>query len=146
MNTKSYGSSRVQSNLIQQNCFVRDCSQKTDLQSVVTDKKFYSLDEKPSDNGFSYELNEYPYPITPQYVNSFIDSSDYRKDPANAISNGSKHVNLGDIRSIQDLSKLDTSVQRSLYESLKSKFSSQSVQTPSVQTPSVHDTNSSEVK
>lgn len=139
------GSSRVQSNLIQQNCFVRDCSQKSILEPVASDKVFLSLDEKPSENGVSFELNEYPYPITPEYVSSFADSTDYRRDPANAVANGVKRPNLGDIRSIQDLSKLDTSVQRAIYDSLQAKFSAQSSSSP-VQSSSAQNDNSSEVK
>lgn len=113
----------VKSNLLQQNCFVRDVSLKKDLHSTFSVDSYISLDEKISDNGYVQEYNSYPYPITPQYVQSFVDSVDYRRDPANAVANGVHRVNLGDVGSIQRLYGLDSSNQRALYEQLKSKFS-----------------------
>lgn len=116
-------SSRVQSNLLQQNCYVRDCSPAVDVRTVLQDEPSYvSLDEVSDDNGVHFEYNSYPYPVTPQYVNSFVESSDYRRDPVSAVVNGVKHNNLGDIRDFQNIVNMDSSVQRELYEQLKSKF------------------------
>lgn len=115
-------SSRVQSNLLQQNCFVRDVSRAVDLKSDDTPVSYVSIDEEVTPSGTKVEFNSYPYPITPQYVNSFVDSSDYRRDPANAVANGVKKSNFGDVRSLQSLSQMDTDSQRALYEELSSKF------------------------
>lgn len=115
-------SSRIQSNLLEQNCFVRDVTRKVDLSTKLEGDVYVSLDEVPSSNGFNMEPHQYDYPITPDYVNSFADSVDYKNDPLNAINNGVIKQNLGDVASLQELSKLDTVQQKELYAQLKSKF------------------------
>lgn len=121
--SNAVGSSRVQSNLLQQNCFVRDCSKKSDLKTDYPENPTYtSLDEVTVDKGIEFRETVQPYLITPQYVSSFIDSSDYRRDPANAIANGVKRVNLGDISGFQDVSKMDMTQARALYSQLSAKF------------------------
>lgn len=115
-------SSRIQSNLIQQNCFVRDVVSATDLRTSSVDKVYGTLDEETTQNGVRFKISEQPYPITPQYVNSFVDSADYRRDPANAIANGVKRENLGDVRDVQNLSKVDTMSAQELYAALKAKL------------------------
>lgn len=117
---------RIQSNLLQQNCFVRDVCVASDLQHVSSDK-FCSIDEKVDEGGVHIEKNEYPYPITPDYVNSFVESSDYRRDPFSAVLNSVKGNNLGDVRSMQDISSMDTEQARSLYKQLSERFSASSV-------------------
>lgn len=119
---ESYGSSRVQSNLLQQNCFVRDVTKKDDVKGDSIDS-FLSLNEVVTDKGVELKTTVEPYHITPQYVSSFADSSDYRKDPISAINNGVKRTNLGDITDIQRVSAMDASSARALYEQLKARFS-----------------------
>lgn len=119
----SFGSSRVQSNLLQQNCFVRDVTRKVDVKGDVCDF-FESLTEVTTDKGVELKNTVEPYHITPQYVTSFVESSDYRKDPLNAIANGVKRVNLGDISDVQRVASLDSSEARALYERLKARFES----------------------
>lgn len=115
----------VPTNLIRQNCYLRFTSEASslDLKSGYSDSQYVSLDEKVTDKGLEIEYNSYPYPITPQYVNSFVDSADYRRDPLNAISNGVKRSNLGDVTSVQDISSMDTQEARVLYDQLSAKFS-----------------------
>lgn len=132
---KNLGSSRVQCNLIQQNCFVRDCSLKQDLMSDEVPYTYSSLVEKTVDDGIKHEFEEFPYEITPQYVNSFCSSSDYRRDPFAAILNGKGGANLGDVRSLQDINEMDTSALRSLYEELSAKFAPIKVSSPEVEAP-----------
>lgn len=120
---ESFGSSRIQSNLLQQNCFVRDVTRKVDIQGSVPDF-FESLDEVVTDKGIELKRSVEPYPITPQYVSSFADSSDYRKDPLQAISSGVNRQNLGDISDVQRVAALDFSDARALYERLKKQFDS----------------------
>lgn len=120
---ESFGSSRVNSNLLQQNCFVRDVTRKSEVTcDSSSTSSFFSLDEKLTKNGTEFFLTEYPYPITPQYVNSFVDSSDYRRDPISAINNGVNRRNLGDITGVQSLSSMDMTQARSLYEQLSKVF------------------------
>lgn len=124
---------RIPCNLIRQNCYLRDIVDPLDFSSKYPEKVFTSLDEVPSDDGIKFVPNDYPYPITPESVNSYVDSSDYRKDPANAISSGVHGVNIGDCTDIQSILRMDSSAQRSLYEQLSAKFSS--VESKSTQDP-----------
>ena len=126
----SKNSTRVQSNLLQQNCYVRDCSLKKDLQTPDSEFTYLSIDEKPTHNGLVHEVSEYPYEITPSYVNSFADSSDYRKDPLNAIANGIQRSNLGDVSDLQKVLSMDESQQLALLSQLKAKFAQASAQAP----------------
>lgn len=115
-------SKRIQSNLLQQNCFVRDVSLSRDLRSVTSDIDFLSQDEVTTSHGVSLVDKVKKYPITPQYVNSFVDSSDYRRDPVSAISNGVKKSNLGDLTEIQSVLSMDSAKQAELYHELSKKF------------------------
>lgn len=115
-------SKRVVTNLLQQNCFVRDVREPFDIQDPLQSSSYVSLDEKIVENGFKQEYNVYDYPITPSYVDSFVDSSDYRRDPANAIVHGHDKKNMGDVTQLQDILHMDTSSQRELYIQLQKKF------------------------
>lgn len=114
--------SRIQSNLLQQNCFVRDVTRVGGLVTSSSPDTFLSLDEVVTSKGISLVESENPYPITPQYVKSFASSADYRKDPFAAIASSSPRTNLGDISSIQEVSSMDMEQARSLYSQLQSVF------------------------
>lgn len=114
---------RIQSNLLQQNCYLRDISLKHDLQSVQSDYYYESLDEVTTPSGVDFRKEQVSYHITPDYVDSFSDSVDYRVDPVGAVANGVKRTNLGDISGVQDVLRMDMDSQRSLFEKLKVKFS-----------------------
>lgn len=120
----NYGSSRVQSNLLQQNCFVRDVTRKVDLGDTPksSEGSYVSLDEVTTSTGVEIRRTVEPYPITPQYVSSFAESSDYRKDPFSAITNGIRRKNLGDIVDVQRVAGMDMSSAQELYARLKVVF------------------------
>lgn len=115
--------SRVQSNLLQQNCFVRDVTTKSALSLSSSFDSFVSLDEVITSKGVELKKTENPYPITPQYVQSFVASSDYRNDPLGSSLRPSSS-NLGDITDVQKILSMDSSSVSSLYNDLKSKFES----------------------
>lgn len=110
---------KVVSNLLQQNCYVRDVTRADDLRSSDVRSKFSSIDEVVTSKGVELKRVVLDYPITPQYVQSFVDSSDYRRDPLQAISNAPKRSNLGDISDIQ---KIDISSIKDLLSELNSKI------------------------
>lgn len=110
---------KVVSNLLQQNCYVRDVIRADDLRSSDVRSKFSSIDEVVTSKGVELKRVVLDYPITPQYVQSFVDSSDYRRDPLQAISNAPKRSNLGDISDIQ---KIDISSIKDLLSELNSKI------------------------
>lgn len=113
---------KIQSNVLKQNCFVRDCVEEKEVFTDYADKTYTSVDEVVSSNGIKLVENQVPYHITPQYVNSFVDSSDYRRDPVNAVLNAPKRQNLGDISGIQDICGFDFISAQKLYQALKTKF------------------------
>lgn len=123
--SKSLLNKPLKMGLIQQNCFVRDVyvAPKFDP-DIVTE--YETIDEVVTQDGVKLVTKTLPYTITPQYVNSFVDSSDYRRDPATAVLNGVKRPNLGDIRDIQDITSMDTEQARSLYSQLQARFQSAS--------------------
>lgn len=117
-------SSRVQSNLLQQNCYVRDVTRAVDLKSPApAESSYLSLDEVVEDTGVKIIKTPVPYPITPDYVASFADSADYRRDPAGAIANGVAKPNLKDCTDFQSIMAMDSSAQLALYKQLQDKFS-----------------------
>lgn len=120
---------RIRSNLLQQNCFVRDISAAVDLAAPFEDSTFVSLDEKVTESGLEFSYNEYPYHITPQYVNSFAEGADYHRDPLSAISSSAPRVNLNDIRNLQDVSSMDTEQSLALFKQLQAKFAQTQTQT-----------------
>lgn len=93
-------------NGIPQNVFVK--RQEVDLSCIpahlrnTTMLKYDTLERKQLSNGFVEEVVQKDYPINSDSVTSYVESSDYRNDPAQAIANAPKRVNLGDISQVQD--------------------------------------------
>lgn len=113
----------IVTNLIKQNCFVRAVTvNSSPTTSPLTE--FESVDEVSSDSGVELRFSIQPYPITPQYVQSFADSADYHKDPAAAILAASSvnRTNLGDVRDFQKVNSMDTAEAIALHNDLKAKF------------------------
>lgn len=89
-------------NGIRQNCYLLDRRVGVDsVRPLVETKKYFDLEEKQLPNGYAQELVEKDYPINSDSVSSYIESSDYRNDPLQAIANAPKRVNLGDISEVQ---------------------------------------------
>ena len=68
----------------------------------TTTKKYNTLERKSLPNGYCEELQRKDYPINSESVSSYVESSDYRNDPAQAIANAPKRVNLGDVSQVQE--------------------------------------------
>lgn len=115
----------VRTNLIRQNCFVRDVT--THSCNVVSYDERYegltydSIDQVTRDDGLGVDLkfSTNTYPINPQYVQSFVDAADYHNDPLSAIANAPARQNLKDVRDYQSVQDMDTSEQLKLFEQLK---------------------------
>lgn len=111
---------RIESRLIKQNCYIRDVVPPTDVKTVYSDKHYAILETVQEGNGVRDEVKFKPYPITPEYVNSFADSCDISRDLGCLQTNvRSGETNLGDIREVQKMSKLSMSEIRSMLEHLK---------------------------
>lgn len=115
---------RLQCNLLQQNVYVRDISLPFDEQNDYRVDKFVSMDfvDEP---GVSREVvTEHDYPITPDSVNSYADSCNYKLDPLGSQSRGSFGLNLGDVTFMQKLMSMDSSERNSYLSDLRSRLSS----------------------
>lgn len=113
---------RVESNLIKQNCYVRDVVPPHDVRTVYkSDESYPILETKTVDNGIRDEISFKPYPITPEYVNSFADSCDISRDLASAATNVRHDANLGDVREAQKLASLSLSDIRRIISDLQEK-------------------------
>lgn len=124
----------IATNLIRQNCFVRE-SVRSDC-SVTQPSSFLSCDEVVEDDGVKVKFTEHDYPITPEYVDSFVDSSDYRNDPIGSIAAGQNRRNLGDVSQMQSVGQMDMSQARELYNKLREVFSKTFDTPPSSDLPS----------
>lgn len=113
----------VRSNLLQQNCYVREATRSLG-EHLDVPETYMSLDEVSTPSGVRQELREYPYHITPAYVDSFVESADYRRDPLGAIAQSKPRRNLGDIRDLQKVASMDMEQARELYSQLSALFSS----------------------
>lgn len=131
-------SSRIQTNLLQQNIFVRDCVRLDDLKSSVEPSNFISLDEVVTDKGVEIKETVQPYHITPDYVDSFVDSSDYRNDLSGAVMQSLRKGssgNLGDVRDIQNIMNMPLSDARAMYDALSKRLSRPQSQPQSLPQP-----------
>lgn len=85
-----------------QNCFRRSSTPApTIVKKDDTIKKYESLERKNLPNGFTEQVEIKDYPINSKSVTSYADGADYRNDPAQAVENAKKRVNLGDITNAQ---------------------------------------------
>lgn len=98
---------KIKSNLynIQVQAITKDCRN-----DFLSQKKYSDLKSIPAANGLVQELTEEDYPITPEYVNSFADSANYKKNLAQAISSPATGA-YRDIRDLQEFASLDTAEQ-----------------------------------
>lgn len=115
----------IKTNIIKQNCYIRECSPALDLKTDSKKEQFYqSMEEHIEKDCLRHILVDVPYEITPDYVNSFAQSADYRNDPIGAIVNAPVgRQNLGDITEYQKVSQMDDTQARDLFNQLKKRFS-----------------------
>lgn len=72
------------------------------------DKKYRTLVTRYEGNSMIEEEIEQDYHITPEYVASFAESADYHTDVNGAIAKSKPRENLGDIRDMQAVAKMDS--------------------------------------
>lgn len=115
----------LKSQLLQQNVFLRDTIPAYDLKRGNAAKEYYDVFEEDiiDKDGFPVHrevIKKVPYPHTPESVQSFESSTDYKTDPSNARRSGG--VNLGDISGVQALFQSDSAVQNLEYQELLKKI------------------------
>lgn len=113
----------VPTQLIQQNCYIRDVTRCSETTSDIP-KQYISLDEITTDNGIQIVETIHDYPITPSSVNSYYEGTNYKNDPQQAIAQAPQRVNLGDITELQKVDSMDMESAMALYQKLRTKIES----------------------
>lgn len=114
---------RLECNLIKQNVYVRDFVAPYDV-PVELVSQYPELKREDTQFGFEEKVVVSDYPITPETVNSYAETADYRNNLQEALNSPSRGKGLGDIRDLQDLQNLDTSVIRERLASLNAVLAS----------------------
>lgn len=83
----------VPTQLIQQNCYIRDVTRCSETKSDIP-QKYVSIDEVTTDDGIKIVETIHDYPITPSSVNSYFEGTNYKNDPQQAIVQAPQRVNL----------------------------------------------------
>lgn len=91
---------RVVSRLLSQDCYVRYKEPVLDARRDYSQTDYVTQDEVVEVDGIKVVRRVEPYPITPEYVNSFASACDYKSDPLNNL--GVSRLGLGDITALQD--------------------------------------------
>lgn len=105
-------------NTLAQNVFVRDTRPAFDRKSKEAHRVYFELQETETDDGISLKLEAVDYPITPDYVQSFVDSTNYKRDPAGAVASAPRRQNLGDITEMQRAKEMDSAAIREVYKKI----------------------------
>ena len=111
----------LKTQLLQQNVFLRDTVPAYDLKKGNCAKEYFDVVEEDilDKDGCAVHrevVKKVPYPHTPESVQSFESSTDYKIDPSNARRSGG--VNLGDISAVQSLFHSDSAAQNADYQEL----------------------------
>lgn len=134
---------KVHCNIISQDCYIRDVTPKLVHKTEYKPRKFSSLVEVPDTLGIRYELKEFDYPVTPESVKSYVDSTDYKRDPSAAVGLPARGVNLGDMTTLQRVTNCDLSAVRSVLERLQAAAKASAGFSPS---PADNSKNNDQVK
>ncbi len=78
-------------------------------------RRYCELQETPCNNGVIENYVQVDYPVTPESVNSYADSADYKKNPE-VITKAVPRQNLGDITELQKVLSQDVSAMRDMLQ------------------------------
>lgn len=98
---------KLTTNLINAEIYANSPQLVSGVKGNRTPSKYREVVEVRDDNGMHFETVERDYPITADYVNSFADAANYKKDISSAL-NAPKKTNLGDISSVQEILQSDS--------------------------------------
>lgn len=119
---KMSNSKKVYSNVLQQNCFVRQIAPLFDKKSKFIDSDFWQLDREVTPDGYREKLVKYPHKVTPDSVNSYADSTNYRIDTENFVLGSGRNYQSADVRAIQDIASMDSEQARVYLDELQSRI------------------------
>lgn len=112
----------VKFGMIQANVYQLDTCESCPVE-VDSAMKYESLVRTQTDCGYEERVEEFDYPITPESVNSYLDSCDYKSDPLGNLARSSARQNLGDVSDIQNIASMDMDTARAMYRELLAKLS-----------------------
>lgn len=114
---------KVECALLRQNCYALDRCEETAPEKKPKSELYYeTIDEVTRDNALVHERRLVPYEITQEYLDSFVESADYRRDPVRAIINAPERQNLGDIRDFQQINEMDDTQVRDAFKAIQSRY------------------------
>lgn len=106
---------------VMRNCFLSVADPiGVSVEGEKSASKYLELQRSVTSDGVKEEYVEVDYPITEEYVNSFVDGADYHADPLSKVRLNCR--NLGDIVDMQNLTAQDMESARCAYEKLRSVF------------------------
>lgn len=120
---------KVKFNLIQQNVYVRE-----NASEVVEDKQNYgvktyeSIDEVVTSDGVELRRTVQEYPITPESVNSYIESSNYKNNIEQALNASPRGQNIGDVAALQDIIASNPQAVADFFKQAVDKMNAQKVE------------------
>lgn len=88
-----------------------------DLRTKYVPKKYIELRQKVVPNGIVEEEVVVDYPVTPESVKSFSDSTDFKRDLNGNLKSG--RTNLGDCTDLQSILNMDSENARRAYSRLQ---------------------------
>lgn len=88
-----------------------------DLRTKYLPKKYIELRQKVVSNGIVEEIVEVDYPVTPESVKSFSESTDFKRDLNGNLKTG--RANLGDCTDLQSILNMDSENARRAYSRLQ---------------------------
>lgn len=107
----------IQLNLIHGQYTSRRFKRHPQLEQEYNDT-YLELRQIQTENGIEERYVEVDYPITPDYVKSFANSTDYRNDIERAMNEPPRGVNMGDVTGIQEIMLMDMSAVKDLQSKL----------------------------
>lgn len=103
---------RVRCNLLEAEVYVRFPVCIIDGKPI---RQYCELQETPCKNGVVENYVQVDYPVTPESVNSYADSADYKKNPE-VVTKAVSRQNLGDITEIQQVLRNDMTAMRDMLQ------------------------------
>lgn len=107
---------KVRLNLIQADVYARHPEMLKSFEHTPAPKKYFELEKKVTPYGETESVVEKDYPITQDYVASYVSGVDYKRDLETALSAPKKGAGLGDVTSIQELMSMDTAAVRAMLD------------------------------
>lgn len=116
---------KLHCNLLQQDVYCRDVIvYKKDLKDDYAIKSYLSQDRVVEDHCVKDKISVQEYPITPETVNSYQDSTNYKLDVNAAVAAPSRGKNLGDVSSVQHLLQMSPEDLHSFFVTIQDKINS----------------------